>query len=337
MGDPLPAGEQPPKGEQGSTMTPPVVQPEVVTPAVSEPSSLSRDTPIVMTDSEGKTISPTIGEMADVFRDRPSVEDLKEMVLYKKAVKEHDPAAARDLFNLYAPEPAPTTPVPGEAVPDDKRVRELEEKVVRMEAVISKSLSPVVDQITNEARVHQARLLIEAGKDKYPYLSRVTRGAQLVDARRKQYKQLAKDKDYDLDAAPAEIQGKVMERAMQDMEKELKDTYEEISGVKAPAPGQGIVSVNDQGSSKETPGSVPPRYRMNRDGAYVDESPDVSRYTSGEGGQPASEPLSAVPVAPAPSGSPVGVRPDAGKEGPMDTASMTDRMRQRREQLGGVL
>lgn len=321
----LPAGEQPPTGEQGSQQGTTAAPPTTVSAATTE-SPLSRDTPIVMTDKDGKTISPTVGEMADAFRSQPSADDLKKLGLLQKTAEGNDPAAASELFGLYAPKP----PAP-ESTPADKRVEVLEAEVKEMKAVITGELSPVVGQISTEAKLHQNRLMIAQKKDKFPFLAKaLSNGPSLVENRKKAYEDLAKSRNYDLKTAPADVLAKVTERAMQDVENELRSLYGEISGTTPAVPGQGIVSVNDQGSPKKEATSAPPRYRQNRDGVYVDES-------RAAGSPKAPEPLSAVPVTPVPVGSPVGVQGDTKPEGPMDVAGLTDRMRQRNEQLGGVL
>ena len=323
----LPAGEQPPTGEQGSQQGTVAPQPGIEPAKAPADAGLARDTPVMMTDKDGKTISPTVGEMADAFRSQPSAEDLKELGLYRKAIKENDPAAASELFGMYAPKPN----VPAsEPTPSDKRVAELEATVNELKAVVTGELSPIVGQISTEAKLHQNRLMIAQRKDKFPFLAKTSRGPSLIENRKKAYEELAKANGYDLNKAPAKVLADVAERVMQDVETELRGLYGEISGTTPPVPGQGIVSVNDQGSSKKEATSAPPRYRQNRDGVFVDES-----LSPGATGVP--EPLPSAPVTPVPAGSPVGVQGDMKPEGPMDVGGLTERMRQRNEQLGGVL
>ena len=298
--------------------TAPVAEPKPAEAPTTPP--LARETAITFNDKNGNPVTKTIGEMADSYKGQPSVEEMNQLNLYKKAIHDKDPQAAKDLIDMFQPSAEPVTSAPTSA----DEVKSLNDRIQKMESQLNEGVSPVIGRIMEQANAHRITLQIEAGKKDFPLLSKVTNAPSMVIGRRKHYEGLAREKNYDLSKAPDEILQKVDLQAMKDVEAYLVDLQKQLGGSLPASPG--IVSVNDQSSPDPSGNYKAPRYQRNKDGAFVDVSPIPQ----------AQPPLSALPVTPTPIGTPAGLQPDTAPAGPLTPQTMQQQMAERNRQLGGL-
>ncbi len=121
---------------------------------------------------------------------------------------------------------------------------------------------------------------------------------------------------------PQQIQQQAMERAISEVENQLKSTLE-IYGVPMPAAGQtNIVSVNDQ-VPQAVPGVRPANWQ-NRDGILY----DPLKEAAAGGQQQPPAPLPNGPVAPVPTGAAVGLQ-NPQPAGPMTPETLGAQMKAR--------
>ncbi len=291
----------------------------VVSPAAGSDLPITRDTLVSTVDASGQPVTASIGDMEKSWLGRDNQvtpEQRKKLDLFEKAIEGGDPEASKELYASYLPKPEPV-----EATPDAKRVQDLENKVDRLTTLIQENVSPVVTQITDQARLHGITQEIAQGK--HPLLARATAGPQLVAAQRKHYEELVRSKGHDPAMIPESYKEKIRTQSLVDVETFLSGLLTDVGGVARPA---GPVSVNDQAVAAPDENFRPARYQQKPDGAYV----EVSRNA-------AAPDLPAVPVTPASSGAAVGVRDETRDQGPLSLDQMRGRMGARVQTLNTIL
>lgn len=288
-----------------------------VTPSPDLP--VTRDTLVTTVDANGQSVTASIGDMEKSWLGRGNQvtpEQKEKLELFEKAIEGGDPEASKALYARYLPQPetAPTV-----TTPDSGKIQELESKVDKLTALINDNVSPVVTQITEQARLHGITQEIAQGK--HPLLAKTATGPQLVAAQRKHYEDLVRAKGHDPATIPEEYRQKIRIQSLQDVETFISGLLKDVGGVTRPV---GPVSVNDQAVNTPHDNFRPARYQQKPDGAYV----EVSRQET---------PLPAVPVTPASSGAAVGVRDETSEQGPMSLDQMRSRMGARAQTLSTIL
>ena len=119
--------------------------------------------------------------------------------------------------------------------------------------------SPIVRQVTNNARSQMLGQFIERFKDQLPLTVKVGDGPSRVQERIDRYHQLARSNNVDLDALTTQQQMEIVKQSMVDVERDLKAVNDRFN-----PPSEQETPVNDQTKRAEPPG-----YRKMADGTYI--------------------------------------------------------------------
>lgn len=332
MPEPTPAAEP-----VSPTPETPPAQPTSVPPTPVPPTPdatvppLKRDTPIQTVDKNGNPITPTVGEMDEVYRNRPSEDDWNNFNVFKDAMDKNDPVAQRKLFEKYQP-PLPEPEVP--KTPEGEQIAALTAKVDELQTTLGR-VAPIVDGISGEAETHQIRSAIQAKATEYPFLAKSTKGADMVKGRVDAIKTHAKKLGHDMTKIHPEVITKMYEKVFTEVNNFLKETVAELGGTPTATPpaSPGVTVVNDQTQPVPSgqPGgqTTPPRWQQKAPGSFVDT-------TVPQAAAPLEPAVPATPVTP-PTGTPVGLNVEAQPEGPMTPETMQEQMRLRRQKLEGII
>ena len=242
---------------------PPPVAPAALAPvAASKPAELPPLDPSVVIDLGGGQAA-SIGQMAEAFqelqrvRSQPqpptiSPEDLEEVALIRKALKEGDPHAATQLWDKFKPA-APQTP--------EQQQTLLQERLTRMEQQLQE-MSQVAAQgqqafATQQAASGQQWIAgqLAANKDKYPHLSGHPNGVGLLTVKLNEVEALARARGINTQQMTNPQRLQVITEVFNWLEQETKAIVGWAKTFNVPPngqPGRPIQAVADQPQSAQS-------------------------------------------------------------------------------------
>lgn len=326
-------GRTPPEAVPTPGVPTPVPTPEVPAPTPApEPKAegvLSPDQKLVF---PGADVPVPLGDVVEGYKKslvptEPTLDPqlVKEVELFRKATRENDAAAAKELVELMSPD-APVTP---EAPKTPGEVQALTERLAQLEALVGQ-VTPTVTQIQAASEGQARTRLIDMNKEKLPFLAAHPQRGDVLQMALTPYREYAARNNVDLRTLPPEVQQKIYTAALTEANSFIQRTVEAGKGVETPTPESkpNITSVNDQAQPDATPGMIGPRWVTNADGS-------VSVGGVPAGTPPAPTTLPATPVAPAPPGTmPGAVAPE--DVGPMTGDKMREGMKTRLQSIGGT-
>lgn len=275
---------------------------------------LSGDRRILVPGADGREVEVTIGDMHRAWQELPKTQAQAD--LFARAFEKNDPQAIQEIVKKYLPDAAP--PPPPAPTPQYVTKEEL--------AAWQKSLGAdreLIEQIRTAATRTQLDENITAKKVDHPYLAKHSQRVDLVQDRLNHYANIAKQQNIDLAAASPEIRGKVLAKAMSDVEGFLATTMKELM----PAQPQGMY-----GQPSAPPVERPANYIFDPNTGNFIKNPAVFGAPASQGSPPAALPTGQ--VIPSSGANPNnGLPQQPSNDRPFTTRDMVERMRTRNTQL----
>lgn len=157
--------------------SPPAPAAPVADPQAGAGPQLSPGHVINWTDAQGNTKVSTLGQLIEAMESgapKMSADELREFQTYQRAIKQGDPEAARQLFDMYATKPA--APAASGATPPNeatsKEIADLRAQLQRVQAIAG--------PIEQAQHIQQAKMQIDSRADQVPYLAADPIGPTMV-------------------------------------------------------------------------------------------------------------------------------------------------------------
>lgn len=212
------------------------------------------------------------------WKEMPSARS--QVDLFQRAFEKNDPAAIQEIVKKYLPAGSPPPP-PAPTL--DPAVKEAKEQLEALRRQFGE-FEPLMKDIRTAAVRSQMEEVITSQKTEHPFLAKHSQRVELLQQRLDHYNDLARSQQIDLATASADIRGKVMKKAMSDVESFLSTTLKELMPPMQPGqPG---------GPAMPTPVERPANYVFDPNTGQFIKNPAIF------GAAPGTQPPAGLPTQP---------------------------------------